>query len=273
MQQLFETSQVPLTYIKLCKIQKKISFQRKLCHVVWGHGFCSYKEFSQQFSNKLLSVLKSWEGGGFICCLACFHDKKLMCSDICFLRLPAFKEFFDLDKAVGVEEPYLFCSYSTLNGIGNKCSILQIPSLLFCHWRQLRLQGVTLSERLQNWCKFFDTSSFIGQEKACTWLECVCSRLCVWFCCSPCTCCSGLWGIAKQKLGQSVVSVCAGELWEENFQNSKFQSVWMNIDMNTPPLCLSVCTKWNENREEIGKQFCPCWSKHCCWPQQRSSCG
>lgn len=34
-------------------------------------------------------------------CLACFRDKKLMCSDICFLRLPAFKEFFDLDKAVG----------------------------------------------------------------------------------------------------------------------------------------------------------------------------
>lgn len=41
-----------------------------------------------------------------------------MCSDICFLRLPAFKEFFDLDKAVGGEEPYLFCSYSTLDGVG-----------------------------------------------------------------------------------------------------------------------------------------------------------
>lgn len=37
-----------------------------------------------------------------------------MCSDICFLRLPAFKEFFDLDKAVGGEELYLLYSYSTL---------------------------------------------------------------------------------------------------------------------------------------------------------------
>lgn len=47
-----------------------------------------------------------------------------MCSDICFLRLPAFKEFCDLDKAVRGEEPYLFCSYSTLDGIENKHYIL-----------------------------------------------------------------------------------------------------------------------------------------------------
>lgn len=212
MQQLFKTSQVPLTSIKLCKIQEKISFQRKswICHVVWGHGFCSYKEFSQQFANKLLSVLKYWEGGGFICCLACFHDKKLMCSDICFLRLPAFKEFFDLDKAVRGEEPYLFCSSSTLDGIGNKCSVLQLrfPHCCFItegSWGFSELHSVSTCRAGANFLTFFT-----GQKKVCTWLESVSSRLCVWFCCSPCTCSSVLLGTAKQNFGQSTVSMCAG---------------------------------------------------------------
>lgn len=216
----------------------------------------------KQFTNRLLSVLKSWEGGGFICCLACFHDKKLMCSDICFLRLPAFKEFFDLDKAVRGEEPYLFCSYSTLDGTGNKCSILQ---LRFPHWRELSFQWV--AELVQ----IFWHIIFCRDEKVCAWLEFVFSQLWVFvgFCCSPCTCCSVLSGAAKQNLAQSRVCVC----WKEKFQYSKFQSVLININMNTPPFCLSMCSKWNENHEEIGKQFCPRWSKHSCWPQQGSSCG
>lgn len=124
---------------------------------------------------------------------------------------------------------------------------------------------------LQSWCKFFGTSFFVGHEKVCAWLEFVFSQLwvLVWFCCSPCTCCSVLSGTAKQSLGQSRVCVC----WKEKFQYSKFQSVLININMNTPPLCLSMCSKWNENHEEIGKQFWPCWSKHSCWPQPGSSCG
>lgn len=189
---------------------------------MWGRGFCSYKEFSQQFTNKLLSVLKYWEGGGFICCLACFHDKKLMCSDICFLRLPAFKEFFDLDKAVRGEEPYLFCSYSTLDGIGNKCSVLQLrfPSLLFCHWRELRLQWVTLSEHLQSWCKFFDIIFSRAKEGLYMLGVCFFTFVCVILLqplhmqlCPLRYCQAGAW--AKHCL-----CVCQ---WEEKFQYSEFR--------------------------------------------------
>lgn len=237
-----------------------------------GHGFCSYKEFSQQFTNKLLSMLKSWEGGGFICCLACFHDKKLMCSDICFLRLPAFKEFFDLDKAVGGEEPYLFCSYSTSDGIGNKCSILQFrfPHCCFItegSWGFSELHSVSTCRAGAN---FWHVIFYRVKEGLYMTGVRFFTFLCVWFC----------WraALSSQVLPSRSLdrawSLCTLEYWwEENFQYSEFQSVLMNINTNTAPLCLSMCTKWNENHEQIDKKFCPCWSKHCCWPQQGSSCG
>ncbi|KAF4797307.1 hypothetical protein TURU_073256 [Turdus rufiventris] len=50
-------------------------------------------------------------------------------------------------------------------------------------------------------------------------------------------------GTAKQKLDKAW-SLCVLEYWwEENFQYSEFQSVLMDINMNTPLLCLSMCTK------------------------------
>lgn len=139
----------------------------------------------------------------------------------------------------------------------------------------LSLKGAEASVSYTQWAlaelvQIFWHHFFPGQKKVCTCLESVSSRLCVWFCCSPCTCSSVLLGIAKQELGQSTVCVCQ---WEETFQYSEFQSVLMNINMNTAPLCLSTCTKWRENHEPIDKQFCPCWSKHSCWLQQGSSCG
>lgn len=192
--------------------------------MAWGRGFCSYKDFSQEFVNKLLPVLKSWEGGEFICCLACFHEKKLMCSDICFLRLPAFKEFFDLDKAVRGEEPYLLCSYSTLDGTGNKCSLLQLRfPLCSCitegSWAFSVLHSVST--------KFFDTSFFIGQEKVCMWLEflhiCVCDPAA-----APARAALSSWVfIAQQKLGQNMVSLCAGVLLGGKFSVFKV-SVCLN---------------------------------------------
>lgn len=216
-------------------------------------------------------LLKYWEGGGFICCLACFHDKKLMCSDICFLRLPAFKEFFDLDKAVRGEEPYLFCSSSTLDGIGNKCSVLQLrfPHCCFITEGSWGFSELHSSEHLQSWCKFFDI--FYRAEEGLYMVGvCFFTFVCVILLqplhvqlCPLRYCQAEFWT-------KHCLHVC---WWEENFQYSEFQSVLMNINMNRVPLCLSMCTKWSENHEPIDKQFCPCWSKHSCWLQQGSSCG
>lgn len=151
-------------------------------------------------------------------------------------------------------------------------SPVQIPSLLCYHWRELRLQWVTLRALAELVHIFWHIIFYRAREG----LYVVGVRFFTFVCvillqplhvllCPP--------GTAKQKLDKAW-SLCVLEYWwEKNFQYSEFQSVLMDINMNTPLLCLSMCTKWSENCEEIGKQFCPCWSKRSWWPQQGSSCG